>query len=117
MKSNGPGRKNKKIILLNYRTWVIECDDNFPSFNYIVRKTSDKKGYHVAYCGTLESALKTIYESMLLDFVNKQNDYGAKFDDLANAIISTKKEISQILDLNPLLATRIKAEEKQNESS
>lgn len=114
MKKNSQGRKNKKTILLNYRTWVIECDNNFPSYNYILKKVTDKKGYHVAYCGTLESALTKIYEIMLLDFVNKQNNYGAKFNDLANAIKTTKKELSDILNLNPLFKERIKAENTHN---
>lgn len=52
------GTKAKKAILLDYRSWIIEYDASaWPSDSFILRK---KGARCVAYCGTLESALKKI---------------------------------------------------------
>jgi len=104
---NSLGRKNKKIILLNYRSWIIECDDNFPSYNFMVKKKTDTKYHHVAYCGSFESALSQIFHIMLLDYVNKQNNYGGKFEELRNAILETKKQFNALVDITPIMKTRI----------
>jgi len=102
------GCKKQNIILLDYRSWIIEVEDNFPSINYVVRKKNDS-GYHrVAYCGSLESALKTIYNVMLLDTVNRRNNYGARFKDLKNVILETKNEFTRLIDVNLMLQAEIK---------
>ena len=92
--------KNKKILILDYRTWIIEYDGSaFPSVTFNLRKKGSK---HTAYCSTLESALKIMYKEMLADYVNRQNDYGAKFSDLANAINGAKNEILDQININDL---------------
>ncbi len=97
---NGRGRprgSNKEcLVLLDYRSWRIEYDASaWPSVNYILRKKESDK---VAYCVSLESALKSLYDEMIVDYVNRINGYGGKFSDLANAITTTKNEISALLD-------------------
>ena len=52
---------------------------------------------------------------MLADYVNRQNDYGAKFLDLANAINKTKKDISRLFEIIPKMEIKIKKEKKENE--
>ena len=115
-KGRPKGYKKQSTILLDYRNWIIEVDDNFPSYNYVVRKKTDAGYHHVAYCGNLESALKQIYQIMLLDTVNKRHDYGCKFKDLQKAILETKNELSALLDVSPILKNKIKKGEKQNET-
>ena len=75
MESKGrpKGYKKKTIKLLDYRNWIIEVDNNFPSFNYVVRKKDDISYHRVAYCGSLESALKHIYQIMLCKKVRLGN--------------------------------------------
>lgn len=112
-KGRPKGYKKQNTILLDYRSWIIEVDNCFPSYNYIVKKKNDTKYHHVAYCGSLESALKQIYTIMLLNNVNRKNDYGANFRDLSNLIIETKNEFSQLLDVNPVIEKRIKRGENE----
>lgn len=98
--SNGRGRpkgKKESLILLDYRTWIIEYDGSaWPCVNYVLRKKGTNK---IAYCDSLESALKLMHDEMLVDYVNRQNDYGARFSDLARAIKSTKNEISTLFTI------------------
>ncbi|HEC87042.1 MAG TPA: hypothetical protein ENI49_04150 [Thermoplasmatales archaeon] len=91
----------KPTVLLDYRSWILEVDHNFPSANYIVRKKSDQKYKQAAYCSSLEDGLKTIYDAMLLDNVNRKNGYGARFLDLKNLILETKMEFKALLDVTP----------------
>jgi len=107
------GSKKRNILILDYHNWIVEVDDNFPSSNYVVRKKNDAKYHHIAYCGSLESALKQIYDIMLLDNINCKNDYGAKFKDLQNVIIETKNEFSRLLDVNHILKNKIKEGENE----
>ncbi|MCK4364883.1 MAG: hypothetical protein KAW45_02420 [Thermoplasmatales archaeon] len=113
MKKKARGRKKESMVLLDYRSWIIEVDNNFPSYNYVVRKKSDDKRHHVAYCGSLESALNQIYNAMLLDTVNRRNGYGGKFKDLQSAVLETKNEFSELLNVNSLLQARIKKGENE----
>jgi len=117
MKNNIRGRpkgtKKQKSVILDYRTWILEYDGAaWPSINYILRKKGTR---YLAYCGTLESALKMIYVEMLIDYVNRKNDYGAKFNDLAKAIKTTKNDLARLLDITPILKNEIKTEKKQND--
>lgn len=108
-----PKGQTSNTILLDYRTWKIIYDGSaWPSINYILQKKGTRK---VAYCGTLESALKIMYDEMLVDYVNRQNDYGAKFLDLANAINKTKNDISRLFKILPKLEIEIKKEKKEIE--
>ena len=111
------GRQKDSTLLLEYRSWIIEVDNSFPSYNYTVKKKNDTKFRHVAYCGTLESALNQIFHIMLLDYVNKKNNYGGKIQELRNAILETKKQFKALLDISPILRTGIKGGEKQNDSN
>ena len=114
-KGRPKGTTKNNIILLDYRTWIIEADNNFPSINYIVRKKTDTRYHHVAYCGSLEGALKLVYDQMLLDTVNHNNDYGGKFKDLQKAILETRNELSALLDVSLIFKNKIKKGEKQND--
>jgi hypothetical protein len=114
IKGKPKGFKKKTTKLLDYRSWIIEVDNNFPCFNYVVRKKTDTGYHHVAYCGSLESALNQIFQVMLLDTVNKQHDYGGKFKDLQKAILETKNELSDLLDVSSILKNKIKKGDKQN---
>lgn len=97
-KGRPKGSTKTNIILLDYRTWTIEYDGSgFPAVTFNLRKKGSK---HTAYCSTLENALKIMYNEMLGDYVNHQNDYGAKFGELAKAIEATKNEIIDILGAN-----------------
>ena len=107
-KGRPKGTTKNNIVLLDYRTWIIEVDNNFPSINYIVRKKTDTKYHHIAYCGSLESALKLVYGQMLLDTVNRRNNYGGKFEELRNVILETKDELSALVDVSPILKNKIK---------
>jgi hypothetical protein len=94
-KGRPKGSKNPTTLLLDYRTWTIEYDGSgFPSTTFNLRKKGSK---HTAYCSTLESALKILYNEMLVDYVNRKSNYGAKFGDLANAIVAAKKEIIELI--------------------
>ncbi len=114
-KGRPKGSAKRNVVLLEYRTWIIEVDNSFPSINYIVRKKSDTQCHHVAYCGSLESALKLVFDQMLLDTVNRRNNYGERFNDLKNVILETKNEISRLLDVSPILKNKIKKGEIENE--
>jgi len=111
------GSSKNNTVLLDYRSWIIEVDNNFPSINYIVRKKNDARYHHVAYCSSLEDALKTIYDQMLLDTVNRRNNYGSRFNDLRNIILETKNQFSQLLDITPILNNKIKKEKKTNDTN
>jgi hypothetical protein len=112
-KRGRPTANMTNVLLLDYRTWKIIYDASaWPSVNYILRKKGVR---NVAYCGTLESALKTLYYEMLADYVNRQNNYGAKFLDLANAINKTKKDISRLFEILPEKEIEIKREKKRND--
>jgi len=99
-KGRPKGSANATTLLLDYRTWTIEYDGSgFPSTSFNLRKKGSK---HTAYCSTLESALKILYNEMLADYVNRQNDYGAKFGELAEAILAAKNEIVDQIGVNSL---------------
>lgn len=53
---------------------------------------------------------------MLGDYVNRVNDYGAKFEDLANAIIDVKNDFSAILQ-HPEIKNCIKTHESKNKEA
>jgi len=111
-KKGRPKGQKTTVTLLDYRTWQIVYDGSaWPSVNFILKK---KDVRNVAYCSNLENALKLMYGEMLADYVNRKNDYGAKFLDLANAINKTKKDISRLLELCPKLEIEIKREKKRN---
>ena len=95
------GSTKQNIVLLDY-------------INYIVRKKTDTSYRHVAYCGSLEGALKLVYDQMLLDTVNRRNNYGARFNDLKNVILKIKNDISRLLDITPILKNEINKGEIEN---
>lgn len=107
------GSKKETIVLLDYRSWIIEADSGFPRNNYVVRKKSDGKYKHVAYCSNLEDALKIIFNFMILDNVNRKNVYGGRFKDLCNVIVETKSEFSSLLDVSLVIKNKIKREKNE----
>ena len=105
MKRGRPvGSKKTRTLLLDYRSWVIYYEDG----NYVLKKKDKNKG--IAYHSTLENALQDLYDQMLLDHVNRKNNYGAKFLDLANAIIETKKQFSELLSIKSVLKKSFEGE-------
>lgn len=113
-KRGRPKAQKTNILLLDYRTWQIIYDGSaWPSVNYILRKKGVR---NVAFCSNLESALKLMYDIMLVDYVNAQNNYGAKFSDLAKAINSTKKDIARLFVMLPKLEIKIKKEKIENDN-
>jgi hypothetical protein len=108
------GRKKAtatRAIVLDYRSWIIEYDGGaWPSDCFILRKNGVRT---VGYFSNLESALKKMYDSMLGDYVNRKNNYGAKFDDLANLIIDVKKDFSMILT-TPCVRNCLKMNDDEN---
>jgi len=105
-----PGSQKKNLVLLDYRSWLIEVDESFPSVNFNVWKKGDA---HCAYCGTLEAALKLIYSSMLLSNVNDKQDYGRKLEDLRNIVIQTKNEFALLLGVDDIIKNSYKIVKKQ----
>lgn len=110
MKRGRPRGSRKNLVALDYRSWLIEVDECFPSVNYIVRKKSDA---HCAYCGSLEEALKMVYDLMLLDNVGQKNDYSKTIEDLRNIIVETKKEFASLLNADDLIKNSYKIVEKR----
>jgi len=100
----------KRLILLNYRSWVVYYDEK----NYVLKKKGKQK--NIAYHSTLEDALQDLYDQMLLDYVNRKNNYGAKFLDLKNAILAVKNEISDLLNVSDVLKNSYMGVEKQNKN-
>ena len=99
------GSKKIRTILLDYRSWIIYYEDG----NYILRK-KNHRNKHSSFYSTLESALQGLYDQMLLDYVNRKNNYGARFLDLANAIIETKKQFTELLSIKSVLKKSFEGE-------
>ena len=77
MTSKGRGRprgtKKQNPVLLDYRTWIIEYDGSaWPSTNYILRK---KETNRVAYCDSLENALKSLEKGKDKTAINQMNAF------------------------------------------
>ena len=104
------GTKKQNLIILEYRYWIIEIEESFPSVNYIVRKTGNG---HCAYCTTITSALWTVYNSMILSNIKENHNYGRKIEDLCNVIIQTKNEFALLVSTNEIIKNSYKIIEKQ----
>jgi len=104
------GSKKEITVLLNHHGWILEIDQNFPSNNYMVKKSGKN---HVAYCCGLESALKTIFDVSLVETVKCIPKYCARLEDLHDAIIQTKNEFAQLLSISPILKNYNKPVEKK----
>jgi len=93
------GRK-KKIIVLDYRSWLIILEPNFPSDNYVLTKKTASQGFHPAYCGSLESALKMLVDQLIIANIKEDGNYGGKFVDLRQIIVQTKNEIEKLVSFD-----------------
>jgi len=93
------GRK-KKIIILDYKSWLIMLEPNFPSHNYIVTKKHASHGAKPSYCISLESALEMLFDQLLIMNISQNDSYDKKFADLRNIIIQTKKELKELVSLD-----------------
>lgn len=100
----------KNLVILDYRSWLIEVDECFPSVNYIVRK---KGNAHCAYCNSLEEGLKQIFSMTLLSNINEKKDYGRTLEELCKVVIQTKNEFALLFDANDLLKNSYKIVKKQ----
>jgi len=92
MERNKTKGKQKKKVILDYRSWQIVLEPNFPSDNYILMK---KNGVRRAYCGSLESALKLLFDQLIIANIN--SSYGKKLVDLRRVITQTKKELEELV--------------------
>jgi len=90
------GRK-KKTIILDYKSWLIMLEPNFPSHNYILTKKNASHSFKPAYCGNLESALNMLFQELMIANIEKNGGYDKKFDDLREVILQTRKEIEQLV--------------------
>ena len=93
------GRK-KKTIILDYKSWLIILEPNFPAHNYILTKKNNSHSFKPAYCGTLESALNMLFEQLMIANIEKNDGYGKKFADLRDVLIETKKEFKEMISLD-----------------
>ena len=93
------GRK-KKTIILDYKSWLIILEPNFPSHNYILTRKNASHSFKPAYCGNLESALSLLFQELMIANIEKNGDYGKKFADLRNVLIETKKEFRELISLD-----------------
>ena len=90
--------KATKTLLLRYHCWTIEYDgSSWPSDSYILKKKGMRK---VAYCGTLEYALKKMYYSIHGESARHRHNYNAELKDLAELIDDVKNEFTAILALS-----------------
>jgi hypothetical protein len=98
-KSNGMFTKGRqeKIIILEYRSWLIILEPNFPSNNYVLTKKNASHGFRSAYCSNLESAIKMLYDQLIIANIDKNSHYGKKFADLHEIIVQTKKELNEFI--------------------
>ena len=72
-------------------------EPSFPGSNYVLTKINASHGFRPAYCGSLESALKLLFDQLVITNINEKNNYGKKFADLHDVIIQTKKEFEELL--------------------
>lgn len=89
--------RQKKSIILDYKSWLIILEPGFPSHNYVLTKKNASHGFRPAYCGTLESALKMLFDQLVIANIDENGSYGMKFADLRKIIIQTKKELQQLV--------------------
>lgn len=89
--------KQRKTIVLDYRSWQIIHEPNFPGDNYVLTKKKASHGFHPAYCGSLDSALKLLFDQLVIANINKNGSYGKKFAELREIILRTKNEFKQLV--------------------
>lgn len=66
----------------------------------LLTKKNASHGFRPAYCGTLESALKMLFDQLVIANIDENGSYGKKFADLRKIIIQTKKELQQLVSLD-----------------
>lgn len=114
MKKGRPrGSRKQTVILLDYRSWIIEVDNNFPSRNYVVKRIRDGKSTRIANCVSLENALERIFEPMLVDNAKQTKDYCGTLEDLRSLILQTKREFSLLLDVSDVIKKDCKVVENK----
>ena len=92
------GTKATKTMLLRHHGWTIEYDgSSWPSDSFILRKKGSRS---FAYCGSLDIALRKLFDSMIGESASHRDDYGKEIQDLANLIADVKNEFTAILALS-----------------
>ena len=96
-------KSEKKVLLQHKSGWCIVYDGGFPSANYIVMKTDTDLPVqkhtlsNVAYCNSLESALKCLYFQLIIFHAENNKEYCASILDLHKAIEDAHKDFEQLL--------------------
>ena len=85
---------------MDYKSWLIILEPNFPSHNYILTKKNASHGFKPAYCGNLESALNMLFQELMIANIEKNGGYDKKFADLRDVLIETKKEFKELISLD-----------------
>jgi len=96
-------KDGKKILLKHHSGWCIMYDFGFPSGNYIVTKADRARPMqkhsvgNIAYCGSLESALKCLYSQIIIFHSVENKKFCGKIKDLQKAINQAHKDFEQLL--------------------
>jgi len=98
-------KKAKRTILFRHGSgWLIAYDNaGYPSSNYSVFKATSwdvgqrLPNHGVSYCGTLESALCTVFQQLIIENATKSKNYQATMQDLRDAIDSARKDFEELL--------------------
>jgi len=96
----------RKVLFRHNSGWVIVLEPRgFPSQNYCVFKASTSSwmqkvpSYGIAYCNSLESALNQVFRQIIIENVEKAEDYRGSVQDLMTAITDARKDFEELFIL------------------
>ncbi len=94
----------KTILLSHGSGWLVVHDNvGYPSSNYCVFKatswdTAQRLPSHgVSYCSTLESALCSVFQQLIIENVTKAKNYQGSMLELRGAIVSAHADFKKLL--------------------
>ncbi|MCD6512369.1 MAG: hypothetical protein J7K61_02040 [Thermoplasmata archaeon] len=102
--------KKELPIVLKYKGWIIKKD----AYGYILHHVNDKKMRNAVYPGSLSSALKLLYEKILLGKMN--GNYDGSLTALRKAIDETNAEFEELLKPKAIAQMR-RIEEDERKTS
>jgi hypothetical protein len=90
------------MLILSYEKWRIETVGlNYAVYRLRKRKTGIIVKKQMAFCVNLEEALKYMFNCMIIRNIEKTPQYTADLASLRAVILSTKKELDQLLVPKP----------------
>ena len=92
--------RRKKIIILEYKSWLIILEPNFPSNNFVLTKKHASHGFRPAYCSSLESSLKLLFNELEIENIKDNGNYSNSLENLSEVVLKTKHEISRLVSLD-----------------